>query len=206
MTFVGADPRDGDPARPLLLLLHGYGSHERDLPGLAAHLPGRFDWVSLRAPLPLPHGGFAWTPLPKRPGQLDPAVAAAAGAAILDWVDAHAGQRTVVPLGFSQGGLMVTELLRARPGRFPAGVVLSGFADPVGRPGDTALAADPVPVFFGWGTADAVIPEERFRAAARWLAGHSALRERVYPGLPHAVSGEELADLAEFLEEAVPAA
>jgi phospholipase/carboxylesterase len=34
---------------PLLLLLHGYGSNEEDLVGLAPHLDGRFVCASARA-------------------------------------------------------------------------------------------------------------------------------------------------------------
>src|SRR5471030_1166353 len=47
---------------PLLLLLHGVGSHEHDLFGLASYLDGRFFVISARAPLP--HGdGFGWYPV-----------------------------------------------------------------------------------------------------------------------------------------------
>ena len=43
----------GAPApAPLLLLLHGFGSDERDLPGLTAHLPARLGWASLPGPFP----------------------------------------------------------------------------------------------------------------------------------------------------------
>ena len=45
---------------PLLLLLHGYGSNEEDLVGLAPHLDGRFVCASARAPHALDFGGFAW--------------------------------------------------------------------------------------------------------------------------------------------------
>uniref|UniRef100_UPI003F7437F0 hypothetical protein n=1 Tax=Enterococcus faecium TaxID=1352 RepID=UPI003F7437F0 len=37
--------------RPLLVLLHGYGSNERDLFGLVPHLPAEFVFAALRAPL-----------------------------------------------------------------------------------------------------------------------------------------------------------
>src|SRR3989442_12517244 len=49
------------PRPPLLLLLHGVGSHEGDLMGLAPYLDERFFIVSARGPVtigPGMHGGF----------------------------------------------------------------------------------------------------------------------------------------------------
>src|SRR5690349_9155450 len=51
-------PADGPP--PLLLLLHGYGSNERDLIGLAPYLDSRFQIMSARAPHMLMPDGYAW--------------------------------------------------------------------------------------------------------------------------------------------------
>src|SRR5215813_4755144 len=51
-------PSDGPP--PLLILLHGYGSNEHDLFGLAPYLDRRFQIVSARAPHILMPGGYAW--------------------------------------------------------------------------------------------------------------------------------------------------
>lgn len=45
---------------PLLLMLHGYGSHENDLFGFANDLPDEFFIISVRAPHSLGFGGFAW--------------------------------------------------------------------------------------------------------------------------------------------------
>ena len=44
----------------MLLLLHGYGSNEEDLVGLAPHLNPKLISVGARAPYELPFGGFAW--------------------------------------------------------------------------------------------------------------------------------------------------
>ena len=40
--------RGGDAARPLVLLLHGLGSDERDLASLIPFLPPVFEYASLR--------------------------------------------------------------------------------------------------------------------------------------------------------------
>jgi len=43
---------------PVTLLLHGYGSHEQDLPPILEWLGLSTPWVSPRAPIALPNGGF----------------------------------------------------------------------------------------------------------------------------------------------------
>jgi phospholipase/carboxylesterase len=194
------------PGQPVLLFLHGFGSHEQDLAGLASFLPERFDWVSLRAPLPIAANGFAWFPI-TTPGRPEPASVSDATEAVLAWLDANVDAATpVVPIGFSQGGLMVTQLLRHAPGRFPAGVVLSGFSLDAELPGDEELARRRPPVFFGRGDVDGVISAETTARIAAWLPGHSTLTEKVYPGLAHSISADELADVSAFLDEVVPAA
>lgn len=194
------------PDAPLLLLLHGFGSNEHDLVGLVPALqpasgPG-FAAVSLRAPLvafPGARGQFAWAPI-QAPGEPDPAPVEAATWAVLDWLDVHVEpSRAVVPLGFSQGGLMVTQLLRARPGRFAGGVVLSGFSLGGEQPGDAALAERRPPAFFGRGPLDQVIPAAAFARTHAFLAATTALRDVVYPGLAHGVGQQEVADVAAFL-------
>lgn len=198
----------GAPApAPLLLLLHGFGSDERDLPGLTAHLPARLGWASLPGPFPAsPYPGApgrAWFPI-TTPGSPDPEPVHAATVAILEWLDQTVpADRPVVPLGFSQGGLMVTQLLRARPERFAAGVVLSGFVLAGEQPHDDELAA--VPVFWGRGDTDGVIAADAVDRTDAWLPAHTKAAVRVYPGLPHSVSAAELADVATFLEAALTA-
>lgn len=188
---------------PLLLLMHGYGSHEHDLVGLVPHLPDAFRAVSVRAPLAA-GSGYAWVPIVD-PGRPDPAATQDAADAVLAWLDEHVPASTPVALlGFSQGGLMVTHLLRTRPERFFAGVVLSGFTADVDLPGDATLAEIAPPVFFGRGDVDPVITPEAFARTAAWLPGHTTLTDVLYPGLAHGISQQELVDVDAFLAGALP--
>ena len=110
----------------MVLFLHGFGADEQDLPGLAPALGLDLPWASLRAPLDV-GSGAAWFAV-TTPGSPDPEVVEAATGTIWDWVDANLDPGTrVVPIGFSQGGLMATQLLRTRPERVLAPVVLAGF-------------------------------------------------------------------------------
>lgn len=190
--------------RPLLVLLHGRGSNERDLVSLAPLLTtdGAVPLVvaSLRAPLPL-GDGYTWFPsaapgLPPVDGTNEVV------AHILDWLDSLAlplGQ-PIVLLGFSQGGALSTHLLRNAPGRFAAAVVLSGFSIEGEQPADAALEALRPPVFWGRDAADPVIPQSAIDRTEAFLPGHSTLTARLYPGIGHSISREELDDVREFLE------
>lgn len=94
---------------------------------------------------------------------------------------------------------MVTQLLRLRPERFVAGLVLSGFVLDEPLPRDEELAKRQVPVFFGRGDAEDVIGPDTTARASAWLAEHVDCTEKVYRGLGHGISMEELGDIDEFL-------
>lgn len=221
--------------RPLLLLMHGYGSFEGDLIELSPGLPAGFVCASPRAPLTAPPpvvDGYAWFPI-----SFDPSGATAdddgapflgsaphrAALAVLDWLDAldaslrdasgaaggadigsgdrtAAGLGTVALMGFSQGGAMVTSLLRLRPERFACGVICSGFVPAGAFSGDAALAAVRPPVFWGFDPDDPVIDRQRIARAAEWLPAHTELDRHVYAGIAHSISRNELTDIAAFLQ------
>ncbi|NQX26424.1 alpha/beta fold hydrolase [Microbacteriaceae bacterium VKM Ac-2854] len=187
-----------DAAAPLLVLLHGFGSNEGDLIGLAPYLPAAYAVASLPAPLALGPGQRAWFPI-ATPGRPDVATVDAAADAVLAWLDVVHPDRAVSLLGFSQGGALVTQLFRRAPQRFVAGVVLAGFSVDTVTPGDAELAERRPPIFYGRGTVDRVIAPDATRRTVEWLPEHSTLTMRVYAGLAHAISPDELEDVAAFL-------
>lgn len=191
--------------RPLLVLLHGYGSHEGDLFSLGPYLPLEPVLASLRAPLALDGRANAWWPLrvplePEEP-RADPAAVEEATRGVLDWLDALEHPGPVGLLGFSQGAALAVQLLRRAPGRFAFAVALSGFVVPLaeGDPADERLALEKPPVFWGRGTLDGVIPPDLVAAAGEWFPVHTALDARVYEGVAHGVSQAELADIGTFV-------
>lgn len=196
-----AGPADRS-GRPVLVLLHGYGSDEHDLFALAPHLPEEFVVASVRAPLapPFPMPGWSWYPIESPIARSGAAITAAAER-LAQWVDEQTDAPHVGLLGFSQGAAVALHTLRVRPERFAFAVALAGYADPGPLPGDTALAQRRPPVFWGRGALDDVIPQERVADTVQWLPAHAELSGRVYPGLGHSVSGEELADVTTFLRK-----
>jgi phospholipase/carboxylesterase len=184
--------------RPLLVLMHGLGSHEGDLFGMAPALPLEPVIASLRAPL---REGPGWSWFPRRvPGAPDPVDVDAAADAVLGWLDTLE-YTSVSLLGFSQGGAMALQLLRRAPRRFSAAANLSGFLAPGDQDGDVLLAEAKPPVFWGRGTADPVIPADAIARTEAWLPAHTDSTVRIYEDLGHAVAREEIADLVSFLRQ-----
>lgn len=190
-------------ASPVVLLLHGLGSNEHDLPSLAGWLPRGMPWASLRAPLEMDFGGATWFPL-DLPNEPEQAEIDAATDAVWAWVEANVpAGAPVVPLGFSQGGLMALQLLRTRPERIAATVVLSGLIAAGGHATDDALGQSRPRVFWGRGDADSVIWPAAIERLAAWLPEHADATIRVYPGLAHSVNEDEMNDVRAFLAAVV---
>jgi phospholipase/carboxylesterase len=184
--------------RALLVLLHGYGSHEGDLFQLSPRLPLESVVASVRAPI-AESNGWAWFSLARR-GVAEPSAAEvdAATGALLDWLEALEFT-SVSLLGFSQGAVVALQALRLRPGRFRSVVALSGFVASGVADGDEILAATRPSVFWGRGTLDTVIPPDVVERTEAWLPAHSTATIRIYENLAHAVSSDELTDITRFL-------
>lgn len=216
VTLWSAAP-DERAARPLLVLLHGYGADERDLFGLVPYLPPEFVVAALRAPLspPFPAPGFSWYPLGRAPESRgsgaepqsahlqsrDATHVTDAASLVTGWIEAVSPDAVVGLLGFSQGAAVALQAMRLQPERFAFAVNLSGYATPGTLAGDEAVARRRPPVFWGRGTRDDVIPPFLVEHTVTWLPAHTELSGRVYPGLTHSVSEPELDDVRVFLEK-----
>jgi len=194
-----ADP-EARREHPLVIVLHGRGSDERDLASLFPMLPGGFVYASLRAPLPF-GPAYAWFPGdPARPGDPPADSVDEVTDAVLAWLS---GLGWVPPkvgaLGFSQGGAMAVHLLRRGGGEVSFAVNMSGFVVGGEQRGDARLAATRPPAYWGRGSADPLFSSALIHRADAWLPFHTTLTSAVYPGLGHSVSEEMLRDVGEFL-------
>ena len=188
------------PKRPLFLCLHGWGSNEADLADMMRYIAPYNDYASLRAPLTLQAAGtftpgaYSWFH----------DCAFAASMAIDDWVSQNVPEdRAIVPIGFSQGGLLAIHLLRMHPERYRASISLSGFLAPGlvrgTAPADDRIAPLNIPTFFGYGNSDTVIAKPELFAMSAWLDEHTFLTAKSYRGLDHSVSLDEFSDLRGWL-------
>lgn len=188
-----------DAPEAMVLFLHGYGSNERDLLQLVPALGLELPWASLRAPLDVGNGGAAWFAI-ATPGNPNAVPVEEATEAIWAWIDDNVNPATrVIPIGFSQGGLMASQLLRTRPQRVVAPVVLGGFVLGAAQPADSLLLEQRPALFWGRGAEDRVIAPIAITRSAEFLPAHTTLSEHVYPGLAHGINGDELSDVRDFI-------
>jgi phospholipase/carboxylesterase len=150
----------------LLILLHGVGSNERDLFGLAADLDPRFTVISLRAPMTLPYGGYGWYPVQFTPqGPKIDINEAMKGQVILNQFIEQAQaafevspKRTLL-MGFSQGAIMSLNTMLTAPESIGGVVAMSGRLLPNAEPHYAAPErVDGFPVTVVHGTFDDVLP------------------------------------------------
>ncbi len=182
--------------RPLLILLHGHRMSEQVGFELRYRLPTDLVIAALRGPHPVRGGGYAWFPLDD---SLSPATVDTSSRSVLEWLDGLDWPTPVGVLGFSQGAATAFQMVRHAPQRFAYAVNLSGAVVPFPSPADRLLAARRLPVFWGRGDRDPIIPAPLVTATGWWLRTNTALTERVYPGLGHHVNDAELNDLHAFL-------
>lgn len=204
--------RTGDG--PLLVLLHGRGSDERDLFPLGRMLSTTATVASPRAPFPgAPWGyggGWAWYQF--LGGTTPESVSFEAGQAALHQFittlrheNGSALTRPLVLAGFSQGGTSALAWALRHPGDAAAVMVFSGFmADhPTVRATPTTVGT--TNFWWGHGTADPAVP---FAAAEQGWAllreAGASLEEKRYPGMGHTIGPETLADARDFLRRKVP--
>lgn len=194
------EPRARDQ-HPLVILMHGRGSDERDLAALFPLLPAGFVYASLRAPHRYGNG-YAWfDDNVEIPG--DPRMTSAddAADAVLAWMRHLPWRPTAVgALGFSQGGSLATHLLRQGHGIVSFAVNLAGFVVGGKHPSDAALASERPPAYWGRGALDDLFTPALLARAEPWLPLHTTLTSAVYPNLGHSVSGEMLRDVVDFLD------
>lgn len=183
----------------VILFLHGYGADERDLPELMSFLP-ELPWFSPRAPLPSQFDGFSWYVSAEL---VNPRVdeLGEATEALWDWIDecipTHA---KLIVIGFSQGGLMATQLLRTKPERIQGTVILSGFKATGELTADTELTKSKPKVIYCRGLEDQMIPKSSVSALNSWLQTHTKAITKSYPALGHSVDSRVMADVASYVE------
>lgn len=208
LTHIVRKPQTKTAKPPLLLLLHGLGSNEDDLFGLASHLDGRFLVVSARAPCVMMAGMYAWFNIEFTPQGIIPDLEQAEESRRLligfidELVEAYdADPRSVYLMGFSQGAMMSLSIALLRPDKVSRVVAMSGrLPQHVIERAASPEALSKLEVFITHGAFDEVIPVENGRACRDELERLSVpVTYSEYP-MAHQVSMESLRDITGWLE------
>jgi phospholipase/carboxylesterase len=198
---VVATAGSSDPAAPLVVLLHGRGSSERDVIALANQLPPGAAHAAVRAPI-AEGGGYAWF-ANRGIGRPVAESLADSMAWFRAWLDAVApAARPVILVGFSGGAAFAGGLILAEPQRFSGAAILYGTLPfEAGVPVTPARLAG-LPVFVAQGEQDRVIPGELLDRTWNYLLTDSAAPAyaRRDPG-GHHISGQTIGELGGWIYE-----
>jgi phospholipase/carboxylesterase len=193
---------------PLLFLLHGVGSNERDLFALAPSLPPEFRIVSLRAPLTRAPGSYAWFDVTFLPSgfRINPEQLERSRDLVLDVVREAARVFDADParmylLGFSQGAIVSLTTALTWPEPLAGVVALAGRIPPEAEPWVVAPERmRGLPILLAHGRLDSVIPYD-WAERARGVLGRQGVALTFNPyETEHRISPDMLADVIAWLE------
>lgn len=206
---VSPGAQDGSP---VLVLLHGRGSHMGDLRGLAGLLPPTASLITPQAPHPGgPWGygpGWAWYRYLGKDHAESESLASSLDALerFLEDLPGMLGFEPgpLVLGGFSQGGTVSLAYALTHPGSVDGIVNLSGFLVSEESLQVELKSLGETPLFWAHGTQDPAVPfdlailgRDRLQAAGRNLVAKD------YP-MGHWVSPEEMTDLDDWLKTSIP--
>lgn len=202
-------PADADA--PLLVMLHGYGSNERDLFSLAPEFDERLRIISVRAPLQLAEQMYGWFPIDFTDDGItvDRKAAGMAREQLAGFLQEIIGiyrpaGNKVFLLGFSQGAVMNYLTAFSTPELLHGIIALSGqLPDTLPTAGSGPAVLKSLPFLVIHGLYDQILPIDKGREAAAWLKGQvSDLTYREYP-MAHQIDDDSLAFSVSWLRHRV---
>ena len=200
---MNSAPKWSRPPKPAVVMLHGRGAGPENILDLVPRLDRpQFQYVAPAAP------NRTWYPfsfmaeIQKNEPHLTNALAQV-GQAIVDAEASGVPREKIVLLGFSQGACLATEFVIRNASRFGGLIAFSGGA--IGPPGTTWNESgrfDGTPMFFGCSDVDAHVPESRVRESAALCERMGAtVTTKIYPGMGHIVSDDEITHARGLLDE-----
>lgn len=206
MSAIGAYQvmEKGEPlasARAAMILTHGRGASAPDIMTVASEVErSGFAYLAPQAP------GNTWypypftTPLDGNQPHLDNALDMLSR--LLALVEASVPAERIVLLGFSQGACLTLEFAARHARRFGGVFGLSGgLIGPDGTPRLYPGTFGGTPVFLGCSDVDPHVRKDRVEEAAEVFGRMGAVVTlRLYPGMGHSVSPDEIAAVRELVD------
>lgn len=211
-TFTYLDYSSGAAeGAPLLVMLHGYGSNEKDLISLAPSLDRRLRILSIQAPMEMGYEMYGWFPIEFTPCGIT--VDREAATRSMSLLQGFLRDRitTLTPaggkaflMGFSQGAVMNYLTAFTAPELLHGVIALSGQLP--GIEPETAGITDELrdlPFLVVHGLYDDVLPIDKGREIDRWLGANIA--DHTYREFPmgHEIDGEALNLTASWLRKKI---
>lgn len=197
---------ENSAVKPILILLHGYGSHEGDLFSFASELPAQFHILSIRAPYSLPWGGYCWYNLEfdatgtVRKGNMSEAFKSIEQ--LHTFIQEKSAGQKVYLMGFSQGAILSYALAFNHSEKVGGIAALSGYLQKELLPEKKNLQElAHLKIYMTHGTEDAVIPVQMAQQSSQFLANQNITHiYREYP-VGHGIDAPMFYELRKWLEK-----
>lgn len=203
--FPASRSPGADSVYPTILALHGRGSNEQDLIGLAPYLPKEFLWISPRGTFSLGPGSYEWFQITQI-GKPDPVRLQNALQTIDTFIDEiiksyPVDKNKLYLLGFSQGSIVSMSYALTKPQRVTGVIAQSGYIPPeAGLPFDEAGLKNK-PFILTHGIHDPLLPIDWARRSRDILQKLQVDLEYHEFNMGHQVSEESLAVIKTWLEK-----
>ncbi len=213
LTYLDLAPAKPENA-PIVIMLHGYGSNEKDLIQLAPALGSEFRYISARAPQTMDFGMYGWFPIDFTHSGItvDYSAAKTALELLIKFTDEIIGEyrprgNKVFLMGFSQGTVMSYLMAFNAPELLHGVIALSGQLPETSQPLETAKKTlRKLPFLVMHGIHDDILPIAKGRAADAWLQQNvDDLTYREYP-IAHQISDSGIVLISSWLKEKMPEA
>ncbi len=194
---------------PALILMHGYGSNEKDLLTLAQHIDPSVLVICPRAPITLMENKYSWYPLNRKGDDwaYEASEVLAAKDKLLKYITqlekgmGISSDRICVG-GFSQGAIMSLTTGLLHPSEIGGIISLSGELYPEIAPSISALPAlKDLKVFISHGLKDQVLLPEPMKQTATLLQNKGVkVTAKWYPSA-HTISNDNYRDLLAWIKQ-----
>ena len=192
--------------KPVVVMLHGRGAGPENILDLVPRLDRpQFQYVAPAAPNRTWYPFSFMSEIEKNEPHLSNALTQVRQA-VADVEASGVPRDQIVLLGFSQGACLATEFVIRNASRFGGLIAFSGgFIGPAGsRTAEGADVSDQLkgmPAYFGCSDNDAHVPERRVRESAALCERMGAkVTTKIYPGMGHVVSDDEIAHAQMLLD------
>lgn len=208
LEYIIREPKIKSKQPPLLILLHGYGSNEKDLYSFADELPEEFLIISVQAPYSLGFGAFAWYAInfDNNNGKFsDLEQAKKSTVLISNFIDEienkyNTDKNKTFLLGFSQGAILSYNVSFNFPNKVNYVIALSGYINKDLLPQQISKEIK-TEYYTSHGYADQVLPVDWARQTPPFLNNLNLKNKYSEYPVGHGVAPQNFYDFKNWIEE-----